>query len=156
MPNKKNITFLVAHFPSQSNPTEWRAQAVQYAKNLMAEYQKEGRSVILGGDLNIIKTEESEKSYFKNELSQVGKVSHLVCSSCSGTHFYRGSWSHLDVFVYSNNLTANGFELIPESIQVVKTQLHMKRNGTPLRFNAEKKEGVSDHFPLYSRLKILN
>lgn len=155
-PNSKNITFLVAHFPSQSNPTEWRAQAVQYAKKLMADYQKQGRTIIFGGDLNIIDQEENEKGYFKNELSQVGQISHLVgCKQCHGTHNYKGEWSHLDVLVFANNLKSLGFELIPDSIQVVNTSVHMKRNGTPLRFNAAKKEGVSDHFPLYSRLKIL-
>ncbi len=155
-PNDKPITFLIAHFPSQGNPTEWRAQAIQYAKKLMFEEQKKGHAVIFGGDLNIIDPEEKEKSYFKNEMSEVGDVSHLVgCKTCLGTHNYRGQWSHLDVLVYSKNLKQVGFELLPESIQVVRAPGHMRRNGTPFRFNAEKKEGVSDHFPLYSRLKIL-
>lgn len=153
--DKKDLTFLIAHFPSQSNPTEWRAQAIQYAKKLMSDYMKQGRAVVFGGDLNIIDSEEADYGYFKKELSEVGDVSHLVgCKDCAGTHFYRGHWSHLDVLVFSKNLSAVGFELIPESIRVVKTASHMKRNGTPLRFDAEKKEGVSDHFPLYSRLRI--
>jgi len=156
-PNGKPLTFLVGHFPSQSNPTEWRAQAIQYAKNLMAQYIKEGRAVVFGGDLNIIDPEENEKGYFKNELSQVGDVSHLVgCKTCKGSHYYRGEWSHLDVLVFSKNLKDLELQLLPDSIQVVASPTHMKHNGTPLRFNVEKKEGVSDHFPLYSRLQILN
>ncbi len=155
-PNGKPVTFLVGHFPSQSNPTAWRGQAIQYAKKLMGDYQKKGRTVIFGGDLNIIDSEEKEKGYFKTDMSEVGDVSHLVgCKTCLGTHNYRGEWSHLDVLVFSKNLKDLGLELIPDSIQVVRTAGHMRNNGTPLRFNAEKKEGVSDHFPLYSRLKIL-
>lgn len=155
-PNGKPLTFLIGHFPSQSNPTEWRAQAIQYAKNLMAQYMKQGRAVIFGGDLNIIDSEEKEKGYFKNEMSQVGDVSHLIgCKTCKGSHNYKGEWSHLDVLVFSKNLKDLGLQLLPESIQVVTSPTHMKRNGTPLRFNAEKKEGVSDHFPLYSRIQIL-
>lgn len=155
-PNGKPLTFLVGHFPSQSNPTEWRAQAIDYAQKLMVQYIKEGRAVIFGGDLNIIDPEEKEKGYFKNKMSQVGDVSHIVgCKSCLGSHNYRGEWSHLDVLVYSKNLKDLGLQLLPDSIQVVKSPGHMRRNGTPLRFNAEKKEGVSDHFPLYSRIQIL-
>ncbi len=157
LPNKKNLTFLSVHFPSQSNPSAWRAQAVQFAKKLMTDYQKEGRAVILGGDLNIIPTEEEKEGFFKTQLSEVGHVSHLVgCKECQGSHNYKGEWSFLDVMVYSKNLPqASGVELIPESLQVVRTTTNMKRNGTPLRFSPEKKEGVSDHFPLYARLRIL-
>ena len=122
----------------------------------MTEYQKQGRAVIFGGDLNIIDQEDTEKGYFKTEMSQVGDVSHLVgCKTCLGTHNYRGEWSHLDVLVFGKSLKEANLELIPDSIQVVKTSAHMRRNGAPFRFNAEKKEGVSDHFPLYSKLKIL-
>ncbi|MBY0555096.1 endonuclease/exonuclease/phosphatase family protein [bacterium] len=153
-PNKKNITFLSAHFPSQSNPTEWRAQAVEFAKNLMLDYQKQGRAVIFGGDLNIITTEEASKAYFKNELSKAGQVSHLVgCKHCLGSHNYRGDWSFLDVLVFSNNLKDVGFELQTDSFQVVRSPYNTKADGTPNRFNPEAKTGAADHFPLYSRVK---
>ena len=153
-PNKKNITFLAAHFPSQSNPTDWRAQAIQYAKGLMAQYVKEGRAVIFGGDLNIIASEEAEKGYFSKQMSEVGDISHFVgCKSCQGSHNYKGEWSFLDVLVYSKNLKDLGFELVPTSIQIVKTSVNSKDNGTPLRFDEEKKTGASDHFPLFSVIK---
>ncbi|MBC7421284.1 MAG: endonuclease/exonuclease/phosphatase family protein [Bdellovibrio sp.] len=157
LPNQKKLTFLSAHFPSQSNPVAWRSQAIQFAKKLMTDYQKQGRAVIFGGDLNITADEEDAQGFFKTQMSEVGQVSHLVgCKACEGSHFYRGHWSFLDILVYSKNLpTAAKVELIPDSLQVVKVPVHMKRNGTPLRFDVEKREGVSDHFPLYSRLKIL-
>lgn len=154
-PNKKNITFLSAHFPSQSNPTEWRAQAVQFAKGLMTKYQKAGRSVIFGGDLNIIASEEASHFYFKNELSQVGDVSHLVgCKHCPGSYNYRGDWSFLDVLVFSKNLKELGFELMPETIHVVQKSLNTKTDGSPKRFDAKTGTGVTDHLPLYARIKI--
>lgn len=158
LPNKKDLTFLVAHFPSQMNPTAWRKQAVDYAKNLIAQYEKEGRAVIFGGDLNISSQEEDSEKFFKNTLSSVGQVSHLVgCKSCEGSHFYRGEWSFLDALVFSNTLKKDaGLELIPSSITDVRTSISMKRNGTPLSFRADKLEGASDHFPLYARLKIIS
>ncbi len=157
LPNQNDLTFLVGHFPSQSNPTQWRSQAVQYAKNLMQNLMKQGRSVILGGDLNIIAEEEAAYGYFKNELSQVGSVSHLVgCSHCSGTHNYRGHWAFLDVLIFSSNLKAAGLEMVPESIEVIKTSENMTKKGLPMSFSAHKNSrGASDHFPLFARLKLL-
>ncbi len=153
-PNKKNITFLAAHFPSQSNPTAWRSQAIQFAKKLMQTYQKQGRAVIFGGDLNIITTEEAKEGYYKNEMSTVGQVSHLVgCQTCQGSHNYRGEWSFLDVLIFSKNLKSVGFELITDSFQTVRAPVNTRPDGTPRRFDVQKKEGVADHFPLYSRIK---
>ena len=155
LPNGKELTVMVGHFPSQSNPTEWRGQAIQFLKDKMIQYEHEGRAVIAGGDFNIIDSEEKSYGYFSKELSQVAAISHLVgCESCSGTHNHKGHWSFLDILAFGNNLEKAGLELIPQSIEVVKAPHHMKRNGAPLSFQDEKKEGVSDHFPLYSRLKI--
>lgn len=154
--NGKNVSFLAAHFPSQSNPTEWRRQAMVYMKDLMLEIQKKGQAVIAGGDLNTTDEEEKDFGYFSKILAQGGSVSHLVgCAQCKGTHSYKGGWSYLDVLAFSPNLPeAAGLTLVPESLQVVRTPVNTKRNGTPLRFDEGKREGVSDHFPLYSRLKI--
>jgi endonuclease/exonuclease/phosphatase family metal-dependent hydrolase len=154
--NGKNVSFLAAHFPSQSNPTEWRRQAMEYMKDLMLEIQKNGQAVIAGGDLNTTEEEEAELGLFSKVLSLGGSVSHIVgCKHCKGTHSYRGGWSFLDVMAYSPNLAKDaGLTLIPESIEVVRTPVNTKRNGTPLRFDEAKREGVSDHFALYSRLKI--
>lgn len=158
LPNKKDLTFLVAHFPSQNNPTAWRAQAVQYAKNLITDYEKQGRAVIFGGDLNISAPEEASEKFFQTQLSAVGQVSHLVgCEKCQGSHFYKGEWSFLDAIVFSNNLKqVAGLELIPSSITDVRIPHAMKPNGTPLAFRVHNMQGVSDHFPLYARLKMID
>jgi len=155
LPNNKELIVLVAHFPSQANPSDWRAQAIQFLKNKMIQYENEGRAVIAGGDFNIIDSEEQASGYFSKELSQAAAISHLVgCESCSGTHNHKGEWSFLDILAFGNNLEKAELDLLPQSIEVVKAPHHMSRNGTPLRFDEDKKEGVSDHFPLYSRLKI--
>lgn len=154
LPNKKELTLMAVHFPSQANPTAWRQQAVEFLKSKITEYEKKGRAVIAGGDMNITATEEGRNGYFSKILSQAGPVSHLVgCDHCKGSHNYKGEWSFLDVIVYGNAIAKVGLTLIPESIQVVKTPAN-NIHGSPLRFDDENKEGVADHFPLYSRLKI--
>jgi endonuclease/exonuclease/phosphatase family metal-dependent hydrolase len=157
LPNGKDLTFLVAHFPSQQNPVAWRIQAVKFAKNLIATYTQQGRAVIFGGDLNISAEEEQKQNFFKSDFSSVGQVSHLVgCKECLGSHNFRGEWSFLDALIFSNGLPKANLELIPESIEVVRTAGHMKKSGAPLAFRPEQKNmGVSDHFPIYSRLKLL-
>ena len=157
LPNKKNLTFLSAHFPSQSNPTQWRGEAHDYASSVMKKYEAEGRAVIFGGDLNTLKEEDEESGYFSKVLSSAGSVSHLVgCSNCNGSHYYRGEWSFLDVIAFGNGLANAGVELDVNSLSIIKAPVHMKKDGTPLRFNAEKLEGVADHLPLYSRLKMIS
>lgn len=155
LPNKKELTVMAVHFPSQSNPTAWRYQAIDFMRSKMADYAKKGRAVIAGGDMNTTATEDGRYGYFSKLLSQDADVSHLVgCQTCKGSHNYKGEWSFLDVIAFGKNLAKAQLTLIPESITLVKTPDNTTSHGTPLRFDDEKKEGVADHFPLYSRLKI--
>lgn len=155
LPNKKNVTLLAVHFASQASPTELRLQSAQFLKEKMLEYEKAGRAVIAAGDMNTIDVEDKSHGIFSNILSQAGGVSHLVgCKSCDGTHNYKGNWSFLDVIVFGNKLSTSGYELIPESLTVVKTPDNSKPNGTPLRFDENNRSGVADHFPLFAKLKI--
>ena len=155
LPNSKELTVMAVHFPSQANPSDWRRQAVTFLKEKMNEYQKQGRAVVAGGDFNIIRTEESDRGYFSEILSTVGQISHFVgCKDCPGSHFHRGDWSFLDVIVVGHQIQNAGLTLVPESIQTVKAPHHVDPNGIPIRFDEVTKTGVSDHLPLYLRLKI--
>jgi hypothetical protein len=153
-PQGPEMTFFVGHFPSQSNPTKLRKQALQFAQNLLTKTMDSGKIGIVLGDLNVSADEDKEEKLFENTLVPVSHVSHLVgCSDCLGSHFYRGEWSFLDVIAVSKNIEKLNWEITPNSIQVVRVPVHMKKNGTPLRFDPDNREGVSDHFPLYKRLK---
>ncbi len=153
-PNKKEFTFLIGHFPSQASPTKLRQQALEYATELMKGLAAKGKIVIFGGDLNVTDEEDHQNSLFANTLETVSFVSHKIdCKDCEGSHFYRGRWSFLDILAIHKENAKNGWELVPNSVQVVKTAEHTKPNGTPLRFNVEEQLGVSDHFPLYLRLR---
>ncbi len=156
LPNGSKLTALVAHFPSQRNPRYWRAQSIAFAQKLMQDRPYE--MMILGGDLNITDDEDSETSFFSQDMSRVGLVSHLVgCQHCDGTHHYRNDWSFLDVLIFSKNLEEKGsasYQLRPETIDVVKyTPNHLFKGNTPKRFT-DSGEGVSDHFPIYARLRL--
>lgn len=156
-PNGDPITFLVAHFPSQANPTYWRKQAAEFVAHLIKE-KGPHKMVLAGGDLNITHDEEKEQGYFRDILGQSGAVSHFVgCKECPGTHNYRKSWSFLDAQIYSPALLADGagsYQMLPHTIDVIRySDVHLRKGKYPKRWDYDRMEGVADHFPLYVRLK---
>lgn len=156
-PNGDPITFMVAHFPSLANPTYWRKQIAEFAKELIKS-KGPNAMVVFGGDLNISQEEEEDHRLFQDILSQGGAVSHFVgCKECPGTHNYRKSWSFLDAHVYSKALLENGngsYKLLPETIDVIRYEdVHLSRGKYPKRWDYDNQEGVADHFPLYARFK---
>lgn len=156
-PNGDPITFLVAHFPSQANPIYWRRQAAEFVAKLIKDKGPQAM-VIAGGDLNITHEEETQEHFFRDILGSAGAVSHFVgCKECSGTHYYHKSWSFLDAHIYSKSLLSEGtgsYLMEPNTIDVIRyNDVHLKKAKYPQRWDYDKMEGVSDHFPLYVRLK---
>jgi endonuclease/exonuclease/phosphatase family metal-dependent hydrolase len=157
LPTGEPLTIFGAHFPSQANPHEWRLQAAQFMAELIKK--KGSQMVIAGGDLNITSEEDKSHNMFNDIFSKEGMlVSHVVgCKDCLGSHNYRKSWSFLDAQIYSKALAANGtgaYELEPQTIDVIRyNPVHLYKGTMPKRFNPETLDGVSDHFPLYARLK---
>lgn len=156
-PEGSPMTFFVAHFPSQANPAYWRRQVAEFLTKLIKDKGPKAM-VIAGGDLNITHEEESKEKLFQNILSQGGAVSHFVgCKECPGTHNYQKSWSFLDAQIYSSALLAEGegaYRMLPETIDVIRyDDVHLKKGKYPKRWDYDNVEGVSDHFPLYVRLK---
>ncbi|MEK2645874.1 endonuclease/exonuclease/phosphatase family protein [Bdellovibrio sp. BCCA] len=156
-PNGDPLTFLVAHFPSQANPTYWRQQAAEFVTKLIKE-KGPNTMVMAGGDLNISAEEEDKEHIFRDILAKGGAVSHFVgCKECPGTHNYRKSWSFLDAHIYGPALLAEGagsYQMEPNTIDVIRyNDVHLKKGKYPKRWDYDKLEGVSDHFPLYVRLK---
>lgn len=159
LPNGKQLTMMSAHFPSQSNPTIMRKQAMQFMADTMNAYAQAGRAVIAGGDLNTTKEENEIHKYFETILTTAGDVSHFVgCKSCPGTEYYKptNTWNFFDIMTFGKALKDNGLELVKESIQIITVPgVNLKTNdNTPLRFFAHNKQGSSDHLPLFAKLKL--
>lgn len=157
LPNGDPLTLFGVHFPSQANPRPWRIQSSQF---LMDQMKKKGpNAMAIGlGDFNITHEEEQESHIFKDSFPDLA-ISHFVgCQSCPGTHNYRKSWSFLDAQVYSAGLGKDGkaaYAIEPATIDVIRyNPVHLYKGKYPKRFSVENKTGVSDHFPLYSRLKL--
>jgi endonuclease/exonuclease/phosphatase family metal-dependent hydrolase len=161
-PGGREIVVFVGHFPSQSNPTSARREAHQFLLRLMNKQQ--GKMVIAGGDFNTTAREEQSFGYFSKiyqKSTEPGNkgylVSHLFgCFQCLGTHFYKNEWGFLDALIFPQNKENLGFEILPEHIDVIRSYpLHVDAQSIPKRFDPESLTGVSDHLPLYLRMREL-
>jgi endonuclease/exonuclease/phosphatase family metal-dependent hydrolase len=156
-PNGDPLTLFVAHFPSQANPGYWREQAAKFLTKLILD-KGPSAMVLAAGDLNITHEEEQDQHFFRDIMAKAGAVSHFVgCKDCNGTHNYRGSLSYFVAKFYYNALLAEGagsYQLEPGTIDVIRyNPVHLKKGKDPNRWDNDKETGVSDHFPLYVRLK---
>lgn len=149
LPGGEKLYVLGVHFPSQGSPTEARLKALATLTKVRSQLPKEAY-VIAGGDFNITAKEDGQKALFKT-IEDQWVVSHQVgCEDCQGTHSYRGSWSFLDVLLFSKNFLSEKWVVDKKSIRIPNKSLYQKNHfGGPARFNGGMSQvGVSDHWPL--------
>lgn len=152
--NGETLFVLGVHFPSQANPHEQRVDAVATLNDILAS--KGNANIVVGGDFNITKEEDRSSQLFTETLGSIWQVSHLVgCSTCEGSHYFKGGWSFLDALLFSQAMNAqNGskWRLDVESIRTPTAGKYQMRNGIPSRFNEKYPTGVSDHLPMYGEI----
>lgn len=156
LPTGEVMTVFGVHFPSQSHPHSWREDAVATINTLLAQ-KNPTDMVLVGGDFNITKEEESSSGLFHNVLSKNWSVSHIVgCKDCKGTEVYHNIWSFLDVHLYSQNLMDGGSAPymvdVPSITAFTKGKYQLLRDGTPARYKVGSPVGVSDHLPMVTEL----
>lgn len=154
MPSGDLITVFGVHFPSQSNPTYWREQAIDYLNKLQASVPKENL-LVAAGDFNI-SSEEDENEKLYERLAKNWLVSHQIgCKECIGTHYYhpKRSWSFLDAILFRPDMNEKSgtakWKVINESIRVPNKGIYQSNSyGSPERFKVKSPVGVSDHWPV--------
>jgi len=158
LPSGHIIHVFVVHFPSQASPTVFREDAVNNIKNLVSKVPVD-RFWVVGGDWNITAEEDEQTGLISKTLSEFGLVSHIYgCKECRGTYNYRKDWNFLDILLFSKNLSQENspLKLVADSITVPQWgPKQAKRSGRPYRFDPEKGEGISDHFPIYGEIEFL-
>ncbi len=160
LPDSTLLTVMAVHLPSQSNPSEMRRQAIEQLYKAKEALPKD-RLVVVGGDFNISSDEDVEKGFIRTALAEKWNVSHIMgCKGCNGTYYYRrnDSWSFFDILLASQNMapgSTGNWKVVPESIRIESSSLYQNnRFGNPARFDSDRKDGVSDHWPL--ALEIIN
>jgi endonuclease/exonuclease/phosphatase family metal-dependent hydrolase len=111
------------------------------------------------GDFNTTRREDSEQRMLDAWARPDWTVAHDVgCKSCKGTHYYAAGddWSFLDMILFAaargGNTTA---QIRADSVQIAnKNPAQVTPKGTPLRFNADRRQGVSDHWPMIATIEV--
>ena len=147
--NGKVLKFYNLHFPSNWHPVQMRIESFIKLKELISTHKDP--SIALG-DFNVNSKDDKQLSIYKNQ-EDYWKVAHREgCRSCKGTYYYgRGqSWDFLDTIMISKN---RGVEFVTDSIDVHKTSFNVyKDTGRPRWFDSDSKQGVSDHFPIVTKI----
>lgn len=155
LPDGQKVAVFAAHFPSMSNPTYLRKQAVLELNRLKAALPK-GVLAIAAGDFNVSREEDQQQGYISKILAGDWLVSHLVgCKTCKGTEVYKREWSFLDNVSFSPEMADGGtaaWALDISSIQVPHSvSEHVNKFGEPNRFEPPS-TGISDHWPIYTEI----
>ncbi len=159
LPNNTKVSVFAVHFPSQSNPTYLREQAVNHLNLIMSQLPADVLP-IAGGDFNVIGSEDKQHGYFDKTMRANWMVSHQVgCKDCKGTSYFRPdkTWSFLDVLNFGKafdrgNPTAK-WVLDTDSIRLPNDSGQQKNKwGEPIRFDVKTFTGVSDHWPVYAEI----
>ena len=155
LPDGQKIAVFAAHFPSMSNPSYLRKQAVEYLNQLKANLPKDVLA-IAAGDFNVSHEEDQQQGFISKTLASEWLVSHLVgCKTCQGTEVFKSQWSFLDNVSFSREMSDQGSA--PWALDVASAMVphtvkeHVNEFGEPARFEPPA-SGVSDHWPLYTEI----
>ena len=149
--SKNNLlTVYGAHFPSQSNPTQWRQIAIQTLNDLMKKLPAE-QMAVAGGDFNISK----EEDYFRLLLEGPWQVSHIHgCKNSKGSYVHKGQWQFIDALLFKN-MKQNTWQPQFDQVDTLKNgRFQLSKTEVPARFDIKSNTGVSDHLPIFGVLEL--
>ncbi len=158
LPDGSILTGLSVHFPAPFHPTEMRAAAYQHLNGLLAALAGDHHA-FAAGDFNTTHSEDAEKHLLDTWARPHWTLAHDIgCQDCDGTHYYaRGDdWPFLDMIFFA---AASGGKttatIRADSVQIANgNPAQVTSNGTPLRFDADRRQGVSDHWPMIATIEL--
>ncbi len=147
--NGQTVALFANHWPSQANPTEERLAAAELLADLAAKADAD--LVLAAGDFNTLDTDSpSPFSVLKDFTNAETEARHTGVQMNDGTHWYKGEWTSLDRFFIHNKSTIKAdfskFQIMNRPF-LLQTD---SRTGDmiPMRFDADKATGFSDHLPV--------
>ena len=158
LPDASILTGFSVHFPAPFHPTPMRIAAYQHLTELLAALP-EHHHAFAAGDFNTTAREDDEKQMLDSWARPHWTLAHDIgCADCKGTHYYAtgDSWSFLDMIFFraarGGNTTA---QFRADSVQIAnETRGQVTPEGTPLRFDAGRRRGVSDHWPMIATIEV--
>lgn len=157
LPDGGRLTGFSVHFPAPFHPIEMRWIAYEHL-NALRERLPGDSHVFAAGDFNTPRREMEGTTIMDDAVRPFWTVAHEKgCDGCKGTSYWaRGeTWSFLDMILYSPaRNSASEWRL--GSVEVLDGYADQLRDdGTPKRFDPERREGVSDHLPILMTLEAV-
>lgn len=152
------LTGFSVHFPAPFHPTAMRIAAYRQLTELLMSLPDE-RPVFAAGDFNTTSTEDRDRGMLDTYARPYWTLAHDIgCDSCKGSHYYaRGdSWSFLDMILFADARGGNTTARIrADSVRIAnRNSAQVSRDGTPERYNAAHRTGVSDHWPMIATIEL--
>lgn len=149
------VSVFVLHLPAPYHPTARRKEALTQLMSLVSQ-KSTSDLVIVGGDFNIPSTEERRHRLIELFSAGPWRIAHREnCKSCKGTMYYppKKEWSFFDMLLLRppKQKTLK----ILES-RAVATPLSQTKEEIPLSWDPLTGLGVSDHFPLATKISLLD
>jgi len=158
LPDGSLLTGFSVHFPAPFHPTGMRVAAYRHLNGLLAALSGD-QHAFAAGDFNTTRSEDDEKQMLDTWARPHWVLAHDIgCQDCNGTHYYaRGDdWSFLDMIFFAAARGGKTTAAIrADSVQIANgNPAQVTSNGTPLRFDADRQQGVSDHWPMIATIEL--
>lgn len=158
LPGNQKASIFSVHFPSQSNPSYLRQQAIEHLNTLKNALPRDVIA-IAGGDFNVTSQEDKSTGYYTKILGSEWLVSHQIgCRGCEGSYYYGKdrTWSWFDLLTFSPSLDgSSAWKIDRNSIHTPNSAPGQKnRYNEPMRFDYKTGQGVSDHWPMYAEIYL--
>jgi len=157
LPDGSLLTGYSVHFPAPFHPTEMRVAAYEHL-NKLKEQLPEDRHAFAAGDFNTTSREDHREGLLERYVRPLWSLVHEQCAGCPGTSYYArdASWSFLDMILYSPGRGVDAtWDIWRGSAQIAnRNPAQVTADGTPRRYDAESRAGVSDHWPLVVTIQL--
>jgi endonuclease/exonuclease/phosphatase family metal-dependent hydrolase len=157
LPDGSLLTGFSVHFPAPFHPTAMREAAYRHLMQLRQTLPAD-RHVFAAGDFNTTNSEDRREGLLERFVRPFWGVAHDDCNACPGTSYYArdASWSFLDMILYSPGRGADAtWDIRRGSAQIAnRNPAQVTVNGTPRRYDAGVRAGVSDHWPLVVTIQL--
>jgi len=157
LPDGALLTGFSVHFPAPFHPTEMRELAYEHLNDIRNGLPS-NRNVFAAGDFNTTSAEDSAEHLLNRFVRPFWSVSNDSCKECPGTTYYSRdqTWSFLDMILFSPTRgEKTTWQIRADSVQIAnRNPEQVTKDGTPQRYSATARRGVSDHWPVVATIEL--
>lgn len=158
LPDGSRLTGFSVHFPAPFHPTQMRVAAYEHLAALLHALPG-SHHAFAAGDFNTTRKENDASGLLDKYARPYWILAHDIgCDTCRGSYFYDrdSSWSFLDMILFAPARGEKTTSRIrADSVQIANLFAPQRSvDGTPERFRAAERTGVSDHWPIIATVEV--